>query len=217
MKMCLALRAFDPRDRSMLWRQAWQRRGSQLKANELRLFAADARRRRAAALFLSRETVEHYTPPPFMTHVREVLGKIFLDPASCPVANEVVQALRIITKEQNGLLPPWWSPNIFINPPGDMLRADSLAGRFFEKARDEYAAGHFVQGILLLKAAVGYKWFKPAYSLPICFLHERPTFLDCHGDPQNGCSPHGYVVVYLGPRTEKFRSVFDKLGACFNC
>ncbi|SRR6266704_2774338 len=43
-----------------------------------------------------RESAEWYTPLPYLAAVREVLGTIELDPASCTEANDTVQAVRFL-------------------------------------------------------------------------------------------------------------------------
>ena len=50
---------------------------------------------------------EWYSPAEIVTAARDVLGGIDLDPASCDVANAVVQASRIFTVADNGLEQPW--------------------------------------------------------------------------------------------------------------
>lgn len=51
--------------------------------------------------------VEYYTPLQVVACVRQALGAIDLDPASCETANKIVQADRIFTREDNGLAQEW--------------------------------------------------------------------------------------------------------------
>src|SRR5262249_14864109 len=57
--------------------------------------------------FNSNWDVEWYTPKKYIEAVRDVLGGIDLDPASCERANEVVKAAKFYTATQNGLNEPW--------------------------------------------------------------------------------------------------------------
>jgi hypothetical protein len=83
------------------------------------------------AILNSSESVEWYTPAPYVEAAREVLGGIELDPASCAEAQETVKAARYYTlnydrtgesSEQgafqaDGLLRPWVARSVFLNPP----------------------------------------------------------------------------------------------------
>lgn len=71
------------------------------------------------------ESVELYTPALIVEPSRRVLGRIDLDPASSPIANELVQARRIFTANENGLLYRWWG-NVFLNPPGGIMDEDGV-------------------------------------------------------------------------------------------
>jgi hypothetical protein len=85
-------------------------------------------------------THDHGTPRPIITLVHAVIGKPDLDPASHPKWNELIQAKRIITEEQDAHVSPWFAdaplPNrlgtdrrclpddqqgetVFNNPPND--------------------------------------------------------------------------------------------------
>jgi len=45
--------------------------------------------------------IEWYTPLDYINAVREVMGDIDLDPASCIEANTIVKAKKYFTKEEN--------------------------------------------------------------------------------------------------------------------
>lgn len=66
---------------------------------------------------------EQYTPAYIVEAARKVLGGFDLDPASSPEANRLVQATRIYTEEDNGLLLPW-EGRLLINPPGGICDKD---------------------------------------------------------------------------------------------
>jgi hypothetical protein len=53
-------------------------------------------------LLNSSASAEWFTPPRYIEAVREVLGAIDLDPASCESANRIVQATRYFTAADNG-------------------------------------------------------------------------------------------------------------------
>ncbi len=74
----------------------------------------------------SSESMEHHTPPEIVEASRKVLGAIDLDPASCTLANTIVRAAKIFTREDNGLGRSWWG-NVFLNPPGGLC--DGLGRR----------------------------------------------------------------------------------------
>src|SRR6266567_8413556 len=59
---------------------------------------------------------EWFTPVEIIEAVRDVLGTIDLDPASCDEAQETVQATRYFTAENDGLKQEW-AGRVWLNPP----------------------------------------------------------------------------------------------------
>jgi hypothetical protein len=69
----------------------------------------------------SSESTDHYTPKHIVEASRTVLGGIDLDPASCALANELIQATAWYGPGsefgEDGLAEPWLG-RVFLNPPG---------------------------------------------------------------------------------------------------
>lgn len=92
----------------------------------------------------SSTTAEHYTPSIIVEPSRSVLGRIDLDPASCEEANQIVNADRYFTKQDDGLKQIWSAGlggycRVFINPPGDPT--GKLVQKFWVKLLYEYEIG----------------------------------------------------------------------------
>ena len=164
--------------------------------------------------FLTSKSEEWYTPLWLLCLVRGVFGgTIDFDPASSEAANRSVRALEFRTKEQDGLACRWRG-NVFLNPPYGSSGNASTAGRWLLAALAKYEAGEIDGCLLLLKAAVGYRWFAQVYDYPCCFLYDRVHY----ESPSNNNSrargnPHGSVLVYLGPDVGTFADVFSPFGA----
>src|SRR5215471_2758586 len=118
-----------------------------------RLYPTNADRQRAyrqrqkeAKHFRTRFTgaQEWYTPAPYIEAARQVLGAIDLDPASSLKAQEVVQAVRFYTAEDNGLLQAWWG-RVWLNPP----YAQPLIEHFVRRLVAEWEWGHVTAAVLL--------------------------------------------------------------------
>ena len=73
----------------------------------------------------SKNSNEHYTPKPIIEAARNLMNGIELDPASCELANKVVQADRFYSVEDdalNMLNQKWKSRSLFLNPPGGLIK-----------------------------------------------------------------------------------------------
>ncbi len=114
---------------------------------------------------------------------------------------------------------------MYVNPPFGTAGGQSSQGAFFRKCIEEYEAEHIVQAVVLLKAGVGYSWFKRVYEWPHCFAWERMAFVRDVRDAalstnvadlawgRRAHNPHGSVVVYLGQNVEKFAELFSRIGS----
>lgn len=158
---------------------------------------------------------EWYTPPDYIRIVKSVLGEIWLDPASSPAANEIVQARQFYQVGDNALGRDWWSTTLFLNPP---FGRDPESGKhnmplWTTKLDRQYRAGIVQEAILLCNANTGTAWFKRLFDYPICFVDHRIHFIEGRtGKPQS--SPmYDQCFVYFGISKERFAREFSVLGS----
>jgi phage N-6-adenine-methyltransferase len=152
---------------------------------------------------------EWYTPKEYIEAARQVLGHIDLDPASNPVANDVVLAATYYTAEDSGLDKDWQG-TVWMNPPYE----SGLIGHFVEKLCDSYASGAVTNAVVLVNNATETKWFQSLaeQAAAICFPRGRVRFW-APGKKQ--ATPlQGQAVLYLGDDTEAFVSQFSSFGFC---
>jgi len=148
---------------------------------------------------------EWWTPTIYIESVRNVLGEIDLDPASCEEANKIIKAKQIYTEFDKGL-KHIWRGRVFMNPPY------SANQPFAEKLRDEYSAGNVTEAIVLLGAhAIETKWFAPYWDYTLCFTGHRIKFNSPTGAAIAG-NIAGSVFIYLGQNGHKFAEEFNKHG-----
>lgn len=143
---------------------------------------------------------EWYTPADLIHRVRLTLGgRIDLDVASCAEANETVQADHYFS--ENALLLEWRASTLWCNPPTGRIKwqgkTQSAQALFSQRFFDEYQAGHFDKGMLIVFAAIGSEWLWPLlqYSQGI-IPRKRVQFAAPGGNkPQ---SPKGSMLFYVG-------------------
>jgi hypothetical protein len=73
------------------------------------------RQRNATKAMVSSKSNDWYTPELYISAVRDTFGHIDLDPASCALANTIVQAEKFYTEAEDGLAQPWFG-RVFLNP-----------------------------------------------------------------------------------------------------
>jgi phage N-6-adenine-methyltransferase len=150
---------------------------------------------------------EWYTPAQYIELAREVMGGIDLDPASSECAQSTVQATRIHTAADNGLLHEWHG-RVWLNPP----YSQPLIQHFASKIVAEYHAGRMTQAVMLTHNYTDTEWFHTAArgADAICFTRGRIRFESPDGEP---ASPtQGQSFFYFGERVTKFVEVFKSIG-----
>jgi ParB-like chromosome segregation protein Spo0J len=177
------------------------------KAADIAGLLPEEQKKTVAQLIVSSESNEWYTPAKYIESARKVMGGIDLDPASCKKGNEVVQAGKIFTKEDDGLL--WeWSGRVWLNPP-----YGGLTAKFVTKLVEEFDNGSVTEAILLVNAhCTDTKWFQHLWDHLVGFTNHRINFVNGEGQDNSG-STHGSAFAYLGPNTDKFSQEFSQYGA----
>lgn len=164
-----------------------------------------------AVTVYSSKSNEYYTPVEILDAAKRVLGGIDLDPASCEDAQKNVGATRYYTKEDDGLAHDWIG-RVWLNPPYGKTEGKSNTGIWAQKMVSEYVAGDITEGLLLVKAALGYVWFEYLFSAwPVCFLRSRLSFISDDGN-DDGQSKQGTAIFYFGKNFTRFATIFRELG-----
>lgn len=163
----------------------------------------------------SHKSVEYYTPPEYIEAARRVMGGIHMDPASCDFAQEWIKADHYITKEHDGLAQDWYG-RVWLNPPYSKTGSRSNQDIWAQKLEEEIAARRVTIGILLVKAALGYKWFERLFRrYPVCFTRNRIRFLTVDGPMPPAKQANAFFLLQPGdwwPHDARFRDEFSQFG-----
>lgn len=171
----------------------------------------DKARQAMAATVYSHDSLEYYTPAWVIDAARAVMGGIDTDPASCEAAQMWVKAATYYTSDDDGL-SRLWHGRVWLNPPYSYTDGRSNQDLWSEALIARYASGEVTEGLLLVKAALGYKWFERLWDdWPVCFLRERLSFVMPNGS-DNGQSKQGTAIFYLGGNVGRFVEVFRQFG-----
>jgi ParB family chromosome partitioning protein len=139
------------------------------------------------------------------------MGGIELDPASCALANTVVQAERIFDLQMDGLLQSWVARSVWLNPPfGRTGKNESSQEIWSCKLIAEHEKGNVREATLLVNAVTETGWFQRLWDYPICFVRGRVKFHTPNS--RVGGPTCGSVLVYFGPQRDRFKELFQPLG-----
>lgn len=192
------LAAFEPHDQATIWRDAcdsgYVEVGKVPPAKLVQKFADERRalledsgalppKRKPKALPAAPEEKvtkkpnnEWYTPERYVNAVRDVLGgAIELDPASCSEAQQVIQAERYYTAEDDGLSCPWVAKSLFLNPPYET----KLVGPFVQRLIQARENMDVDEAILLVNVRPDSPWFRlllDQFDAVFCFVDHRISF-----------------------------------------
>jgi phage N-6-adenine-methyltransferase len=150
---------------------------------------------------------EWYTPAEYVERARRVLGVIDLDPASSALAQEIVNATRYFSEEDDGLRQEWHG-RVWLNPPYNQPAIE----QFIDKLVEETAAGRTTQAILLTHNSTDTTWFHKAATSAagLCFTRGRIAFVDTEGE--RAAPPQGQTFFYFGQDTQAFEFEFSEVG-----
>lgn len=150
---------------------------------------------------------EWYTPKKYIDAALKTMGSIDLDPASTELANQIIKATKIFTKENSGLDKPWHG-NVWLNPP----YAQPLMTSFCDKLLEELS--NISQACVLVNNATETSWFQKLViaSSSHCLIKHRIKFLDVDGNA--GAPLQGQIILYFGSDLDKFNDNFNIFGPC---
>jgi hypothetical protein len=157
-------------------------------------------------------------PRDIIDRVHATLGLISLDPASCPQANDTVQAEGYYTEADDGLAMHWpVVHSVFLNPPGGKRANRSMAQLFWDKliqSREQFGHAIFM-GFSLEQMQTTQRSALSILDFPFCVPRRRVKFVSPAG--VFSAPSHSNVIVYVPSRidcTDVFLQQFATIGKC---
>lgn len=161
--------------------------------------------------------VEFYTPQYIIDRAVQTFdAPIELDPATCAIANRIVQAKRGYTS--NGLARPWVASTLWLNPPYTRKIGQWVQRWLYSLIWCDPDVLRVEQAIILLPARTDTAFFhllrKSNLPLTFCFVEGRIKFIKEDGSPSDGSGMFPSLLVYGGTSGHKrFIDAFKDQGA----
>jgi hypothetical protein len=150
---------------------------------------------------------DYYTNKVIIRLARAAMGSIDLDPASCKLANTVVQATEIFTIHQ--AQKPWYG-NVWINPPfGEW---DIWAPLIIQAIKSGKVKQICVYVTANAASAAQFENILGRYTYAKCTVG-RSTLAKCWGPKATSNPGEGVIIHYWGDRIGEFISEFSKIGS----
>ncbi len=161
------------------------------------------------AALQSSESNEWFTPAEYIEAARDLMGRIDVDPASCELANKIIQAKTYYTKRDSGLAKSW-AGRVWLNPPYGFENGTSNQELWTRVLIDRYRAGLVREAVLLVNANTEAKWFQPLYDYLICLTDHRIRFYNASGESSQ--PTQGNALIYFGKQRGRFIEIFSRFG-----
>ena len=149
-----------------------------------------------------------YTPPEILDRCRRVCDGFDLDPATHVYAQREVRAAHFYTKDDNGLVQPWFG-RVWCNPPF------SRWPEFAPKITSEWKRGEITDLFVLMptRALGTQQVFGVISSCNALFTsYGRISFWGPLGE---GSATDGQVICYFGKKAAQFATNMSDLGIVF--
>ena len=154
------------------------------------------------------------TPRFYVDAVREVLGKIELDP--CSNRHSVVDAEVEYMPPKNGLDESWDYATIYVNPPyGAYGRHGGQIADWLARCAAAHE-DHGAEVIALVPVATNTSHWKAnvfGRAAAVCFLYDTRLKFLVNGREGGKGAPMSCAMVYWGRRPRRFSDVFIGYGA----
>ena len=148
------LSSLAPQAQQEIWQDVVSRHGENITAAKVAEVVSEYQGAKKAHVSNNTGNPEWYTPAKFVNSARLVMGGIDLDPASCEMANETVEASNIYTAETNGINNPWFG-RVWLNPPYSQPEMTNFA----ERLSLALESNEIEQAIVLTNNATETGWF----------------------------------------------------------
>lgn len=167
---------------------------------EILAVAREIRFRNKNDLMFSSNEEDWLTPDSIVQLIYKMFANDFLDPCAS-IDNSHINCKLSYNKFDDGLNKSWSNYKVYCNPPN---------GITIKYWIDKVLSENIDEGLLLLPARTDTKWFGKLNKFPICFINGRLKFSN-----HSNSAPFPSMVVYIGKRENKFKSIFSSIGTVY--